>query len=728
MQDLRTVGELTITDKSNVSDLSFMNDLPNITKMTIKDYNGSLKGIEKAYKLTYLYFDNKNGKIKIDYTGVKGLATITELYFIMPTDEEIEKLFTEMSKSDYTKLKTVKICGGITSYDNDGARVTPYGNSTFSNKGKENNSIFELLTTKTKESINFLELGSNKISAINLKGFSELSTLILCNNDLLNVPEIELKSYSKVDLGRNKISDFSLKNGVKISKLYIDNNNLTNLKGILNHSVTNCWATGMKALDFTILTETERSSLASINLYIDETYALAFPTAVTTIPTKTTDEQFEQISNSTVVQTLNLSGCDLISDSLLQEVLPTLTSLKKLNLDGTNITSLNCIENLSIIALSIRNTNVNDLTPIIDKKIGLFRLNNADNIISEFNKLDKNNKEKYKKFFNNIVNSSGGGTTMSGFAYYGTDGLCLDSSEDLAKLVKSMEITNLKANYENSACTGQSLDLSDSIIEKITLLDHLDKVTKTILPSGGSAEKPLDISLERVGGNIECLSKNFNLRVKSFSNNFSLTIKNSSTDSVSVGALEICSDCLNSSWNGVNIEKLILKDNAFWATDYGKKSGGSYSKTSNIKILTKDELNLSVNQLYLDNVKYTSLSELDKFTMTTDIHSWYNGLTSFGDFFEKNTNITKLYLTHNNIASLDGLENANSLEYLDLSYNLLGNNYTSTKDGQNKSVTEVISKLSNLKWVSLEGNPEITDFSYLENAGFKNIGNNVFTK
>ena len=207
---------------------------------------------------------------------------------------------------------------------------------------------------------------------------------------------------------------------------------------------------------------------------------------------------------------------------------------------------------------------------------------------------------------------------------------------------------------------------------------------------------------------------------------FKLT--NPDLNSVVINELIFQGQEFNSTWKNVTIEKLQLNNYQYDARiGYGVLPNGPLLGVT-LDCINSEDLTNKINQIYLSNVKYTSLSELDKFTLTRDIHSWYNGLTSFGDFFEKNTNITKLYLTHNNIASLDGLENAKSLEYLDLSYNLLGNNYTSTKDGQNKSVTEVISKLPNLKWVSLEGNPEIEDFSYLEKAGFENEGNNIFSK
>ena len=41
--------------------------------------------------------------MSIDYTGLSGATNITELHFLKPTDEEINKMCKEMSKADYEK-------------------------------------------------------------------------------------------------------------------------------------------------------------------------------------------------------------------------------------------------------------------------------------------------------------------------------------------------------------------------------------------------------------------------------------------------------------------------------------------------------------------------------------------------------------------------------------------------------------------------------------------------
>ncbi len=307
---------------------------------------------------------------------------------------------------------------------------------------------------------------------------------------------------------------------------------------------------------------------------------------------------------------------------------------------------------------------------------------------------------------------------------YGVAGICTTTPEDAALVINALGLKEVNLFYGDANISGNSLDIQNSLVEKIRLTEAW-RCKNVYLPSTCNY-----IDLENCGGNFECSSSHFSLKIRNNVNrDFSFKLKSSSLGNVVVDELDFVGQSMDSSWKNVTIEKLQLRNyNHYLDGNYGDFHDKGLLGIS-LDCINSENLTNKINQLYLSNVKYNSLSELDKFTITTDIHSWYNGLTSFGDFFEKNKVITKLYLTHNNIKSLDGIEKAEKLEYLDLSYNTsLGNNYTSSIDGQNKIVTEVISNLPNLKWISLEGNTDITDFSYLTSKGFKNTGNNVFIK
>ena len=62
-------------------------------------------------RLTYLYFNNSKLTQAIDYTGLKDAKNLEEIYFLMPTDTEVEKMCNEMGKSDYTRLNTIGLYG-----------------------------------------------------------------------------------------------------------------------------------------------------------------------------------------------------------------------------------------------------------------------------------------------------------------------------------------------------------------------------------------------------------------------------------------------------------------------------------------------------------------------------------------------------------------------------------------------------------------------------------------
>lgn len=346
-----------------------------------------------------------SGTTNITYTGVSGLSTLEELYFFNPTDLEIEKLFKEMSKTDYEKLNTLKISGGFVGFGNIGERSTKKNKSSFTCLQSNGNNMLDLLTLNTKKALEIVDLSNNNISiSLDFSTYEKITTLYLFNNNLILVPNLYSGDYERVDLGGNTLETLSFPDKTTISNLYIDENNLTTLKGILNHGVKSCWATGMLNLDFGELTNDEKDALKNIQLYIDSSkYALAFPTVNTIIPTETTDEEFIQIKNSTNVQGLNLSGCKKISSMVLAEILPTLTGLKILVLDGCNISSIDCLSNLRLLwALSIRNTDVCDLSPLFGKGIKMIRLNDTSKIIDYYELQDEDYKLNLKKFFEKI--------------------------------------------------------------------------------------------------------------------------------------------------------------------------------------------------------------------------------------------------------------------------------------------------------------------------------------
>ena len=201
--DLRSMRELTVSDSSGAKDLKFLVDMPNITKLTIRNYEGSLSGIEYLVNLTYLLIDNKDNKINITYEGLRECTTLEEIDFYMPTDDEVEKMCQEMSNSDYENLKLVKLSGSIGNLYN--GNTSNIGSISFGDRisGKSNLSKLDSLNNlskKTKESINKLYLNNNKIKSLNgLKDFTKLEYLYLqCNEDEQSSVKIS-DNLSKMD-------------------------------------------------------------------------------------------------------------------------------------------------------------------------------------------------------------------------------------------------------------------------------------------------------------------------------------------------------------------------------------------------------------------------------------------------------------------------------------------------------------------------------------------------
>ena len=718
LSSLRSNTELVVSDAIGVTNLSFMYDLPNIQKLTLKNYTGSLQGLEKSYRLRWLYFQNENGNLHItDWSSIKGVKNLSELYFYMPTDEEVDNMCSAMSSTDYTSLQTLGVYGYLNTEGNN-YRLNRGGASVHALFSNSQNSL-EKLSDETKSAIRVLYLGNSSISGtLDLSGFSKISQIYLGYNYLSDVPLLPSSpvNLNLIDFAFNNIDNFSLEENIKVTKLYLEGNNLGDLTGIIDHGVSFCAATSIDSLDFSKLTDEQKIKLQTINLRIDSKYALAFPTYETIIPTTVTENEFRQIKNSSTVKKLKLSGCSNLSNDVLQEVLNTLR-LSQINLDYTKISSLDCLTNSSINAISIRGTAIKDLTPILARNIGLFRLNNAQEIVNFYNTSDDTYKTNIKAFFNRIASSSGRGSSNPIFDGYGNGGLCTDKGSDLSLLIKTFEITKLYANYENGRYSGD-IDVSSSVLQS-AMFDY----------SSGTISLPSTMTyldIERGRAIIKCPSQNFTFYER---NNGSEKIEftaNKLEDVIIPSIILRGGSAITPSWKDIKIETLKYFGINYDEINYGKVSFQNVNG-SKIDGILNENLTTNINNMYISSVDINSLSILERFNTTENMYIWNCKVKKIDDFLTKNNVIKKLYLTKNLISDVSGLENGDSLEYLDLSYNTL-TNYTTLNSGT-KLTANIIAELPNLKYVSLQGNEDITNFGELSNESiWENDGNNNFTK
>jgi hypothetical protein len=144
-------------------------------------------------------------------------------------------------------------------------------------------------------------------------------------------------------------------------------------------------------------------------------------------------------------------------------------------------------------------------------------------------------------------------------------------------------------------------------------------------------------------------------------------------------------------------------------------SGVDYTGATNLKTL-------SLSSYLINNFDFSLLP--NSLTTLNVTNCSVKRLTKTG-----NINISTVNLSSNNISSVEGFEGA-TITSLNLKNNNLSNYVTLTTESGTKTVTtaEILAGINGLQKVYLAGNTDLTDFTALINAGFKDDGSHNFTK
>ena len=726
--DLRATRELTISDQSGAKDLSFLIDMPNVSELTIRNYHESLKGIENLEELTFLYIDNTGGNININYEGLSGATSLQELKFYMPTDIEVEKMCTEMGKSDYKKLSKLWLYG----YEENGAGsfITNLADSELGMNPRASLttlSCLSNLTTLTKNEITTLYINNNKLKSLDgIQDFTNIKNLYVNNNSVSNINlEIRNKLTKMTNLknlfcGYCNITDEDFKNIVankQIENLSIPGNTLikdlsiltelTELQGLQARRCQN-----LELKDNELVTKIAKLA----NKYLDDKYAtklaLAYVGSEVWLGTDASNGDVDILISKShdelnKIKKFEIPNNENITDDKLQILLEKLTQLTVLIADGSNLKSFDFIkkENNTIRQISVLNTSISDLKNLEKiSNLGALRINTSGLNLKQYSKLVSN---ICKNAFYNYTKYSFGSVAIGGL---NTTAEILNTLNGTPESPNE-EFTNF-CDYSGGQINSEMslVDFSFTGLTEIvgTLWDNL-----TIkLPAnfkGYSGEECsgayLDYSNVTQADYYDSLHIN-SLNFDSFNGYKNVSYK--SGDVLKVIGSNTLKLCAGKSHGGVSKEpKMIFNFSEITAKAPNITDLAIYGGTGFSDITALNRLNLTDLE-----IQYSS------------IYGLKSQETNFGNMMNS---LTKLVISNClSFYDLDGLESLKNITTLDLTNDVsLSNIQMVTKNGTKEAINTcqyIVTSLPQLKTIKLKGSG-IDNYTYLTNGGFQETEN-----
>ena len=715
MQDLRQVQELNISDNSGITSLEFLYDLPNVTKLNFKNYTGSLNGIERAYRLKNVYFEN-NGNQNIDYTNLSKATGITELYVYNPTDSEMEKMIAEMSKSDYSNLATLGIYGYMSSKSYNIATVEETNARTTFTRAD----LLQNLTVNTKNAINVLYINNNSIENLNLTGFTNLSK-VRANCNKIKTMSINTTKSLQIALNNNELISLDfIPSNLNISYICLTSSGCKDLSSLTNKNLV---ISNLVDIDYPLtyldeIGETRTNLLTFINsisvVTINPKYNLLLTNnADIVIDSNTSDNDFKALKGNQSVRRLYVSNNKNISNDTFQEVLSTLPNLTDLRIGNTNLTSLNFISKDGTFTQNSLNTN---------GCINLQHLDIAGDNITDLSILNNTQCQLLTLWYNEYFNLAdyqnlttrlfSNGCLEYDTGYFTSKGGLCSTSGDTYKTLENCNFLTKIYNYVGlRASTFTNIDLSK--LSNLTTF-HIYSNNGNIvfkLPSSITKISRIEDSLPHD------LSKCVNLQSALFTGGtWNLKFPEEALDASVTYRTTIVNNMKGiKRLNSINIE---------YSVPWGK-----YIEISkeNETVLPETE---SVNDVTLICINAKKILQWIPATKINNSLTIQKSRLYQIPTLKDGSKIKSLVLNENVISSVYGIEKYTDLETLNLSNNMLSNYFTYTENGKaiTKNTCEVIASLPKLKLVYLRDNVDLNDFNALEKAGFTKISEGVYKR
>ena len=740
LKDLLSITELKIDPSLNMSDLTSLADLQNLTRLTLINYVGSLKGIERAYNLTYIYFENSQNTQNIDFTGFEGAKSLNEIRFYNPTDAELKKMCNQMANTDYNSLTKIYLYGGWQEYwaTWHGLYYEVNGEANLTSISYLNN-----LSTNTKNVVKQLMVDNTKITSLEgIENYTKLTHLRLYKNHFQKLDELKnLTALAYLDISRNdKLNNINGISNIRTLSIIVMRfvPNLTDISPVvILSSPSRLDALSNSNFNFgsEVWTKNEKALIAKLEkvatLLLDSKYSLLFLNkSAIALSADNTWNEVSALKNKTTISTLNFNGNQNLTNAQIQELLASLPNIRNINLDNTKVESLDFVTSgkLSLNRISFYNTKVTSIIPLNGQSaLGYVRFSvyKTNNVISHKVELYRQNDEEFNKKIISIIETSYDKACMedsTGCMPHGAGFVPIDASY-WPEINKLTNLTKFYMRYYG--CPAYNFDFSATNLKQLALQMYNGTVVK--IPS-----------------TIETIYAIYRI-------NFQATkIDNLKSITGNGGALITC-DNINTTFskdqNGVTVSfagdvtNQISDDISYYAKAWVGSFTHKPGRVGNVKLgaFSSEVISPMINCNYFD-IASKDVSRLDgnDFSeFTKDFTFILDGcnVTTF-DNVNLASKLIILKLPNNRISDVsffvDNYEQSN-LQELYLSNNQLENLTTyKSADGTsvNMKTSEIIGRLPHLTYVDLSGNNSLTDFSGLLDRGFHEAGNNtkIFTK
>ncbi len=759
LEDLRSQTELNITENNlDLKKLAFFGSLQKIT-FTNVSYD-SLDGIEDAPNLYYVFFSDECNIN--DYKGIGKIAKLKYLYLWNTSDREINKIFSADNGIASFAIPTLQYLAISRGDTRDICKTnTAYG--YIRNDKVTDISSLQNLNQVTKDAIKYISLECNRISSIeSLKDYTNVYFLKVANNDLNSLKGIEnmhkltyliannnllgtdientetmhteqdsLASISKVDISGNDISRYTFTSNMP--NLYMVNlsnnenlvwcNYLKDCNKIKQLTIKGC--TKLNGIAVKSINEIINNCITSTG--IDSRYALSLLDANTNYINLSGLELeksiFESLKEYTQIKQINMKNLKIIENGLeiqedelnkvINDVLSNYSNATHIGLEGiTKLKDISFVKNTTNLrGIDLRDTNVTTS----DAEIGLQLLNNN---VPNLKVLIINNENidlsKIQKCINKLNDGSGENDIFQGVEY----GLVCYNNISLKTLEKCTEIIQLKMCYQGTGSFYSNIDLDLSKCEnlKSILLFHINF---------GVVKLPK--SIERIG---HCVWGNSKLdasacdKLKTIEYSFNSNLEfllNTIQGKSELNAIEASSeiDVKNLLSNIDKIKNCTGLKNISISQVSWTEDNVQISSLNNINELSTLE-NLSINKIRIGNNDFSQLKGLSNLKNLTITNTNLNDISFMSGLHELQTaNLSNNQITR----GIYSLSNLNKLESLNLSNNTIFD--ISSNNGTNYNNLEVLSNINyakngSLKALYLEGNSNITDWSYVSKCTWPN--------
>ncbi len=700
-EELKSIKSLTITETDGIENFNDLYNFVSLESITLRNLNlETIKGIENASKIRYVYLDNCKFQ---DYSSIGKLTNLQEFYIRNSTNEQVQILCSTdkgIANANLSNLEKFGIFGY--EYFNN----SPYFTYSFNNSSARSSitdlSFLSNLSETTKKAVKYLFVNNNQIDNIDfVSDFTNLITLRAeCNklSTLAPIEDINTLVYlhaNNNNLGANE-GDLANAETDALSKiinlkslqlLYLSNNPIRWVSYIKEcTSINRLYLDGCSNMEYEAVSQLKNIiNQCGGNYKISSDYSLALLDENTSILDLSNQELdvdlFSTLKGKNKMTHLNLTNLVLtdsgnkITDSSIitqkiNEVLSTMTAMKYLRL--WNISLLNNIDFVSnmanLVELDLRGTSVTNLEKLNSlTKMGVLGIDN-----------DKIDITTIQQTISRL-----GSTT--GYWFGLTRGFYCPNWNLITQISNCTEITKLDLWWHDNRYSNENiLDLKNCIKLKTYNIVAFDVNIK--LPAS-----------------IESCDLAYISRLPDFSLCTKLIYLNINNDTVNYASLAEYKNMFETMQGCVNLSSLNLNR----CGNLSDLSVFEHIKNSQVKTLNLGGYSVIYNTSLtnLDGIEYLKSLENLNISYTSNL----TDITAVSSL----TNLKNLTLNYNNkLTDLSGIENLTSLTYLNAKANTI-------------SALLPLKNLINLEELNLEQNLIYDLSSYVDESGatisYKNL-------